>query len=101
MSTFFVADIAWRGPDQPGYRVFLHVLGHIDSNQVGVVIEERRGKSPRQLGFSDSGRTKKEKRTNGPIRVFDAGARTEDRICDGLHRFILANHALMEQLVKL
>jgi hypothetical protein len=81
--------------------VFLHVLGHIDPNQVGLVVEERRGKGSRQLGFSDSSRTKKEKGTNGPIRVFDAGARTEDRICDGLHRFILADHSLMEQLAQL
>src|SRR5262249_14587059 len=100
LSTLVVADVAGWGSDQSGHRVFLHILGHIDPDQVRLVIEERRGKGPGQLRFSDSGRAEKEKRTNGTIRIFDAGTRTEDCIRDRLHGFILTDHSLMEQIAQ-
>jgi len=50
-----VTDIARRRADQPRHRMLLHVLGHVEADHRGLVVEEVLRKSFRQLGLADAG----------------------------------------------
>ena len=56
LASFFVSDIARRCPDETGDRILFHVLGHIDSDDVVLVIEEGFGEGFRHFGLTDARR---------------------------------------------
>ena len=64
LPALLVADIAGRGADEPRHRVLLHVLGHVEADHVVLVVEERRGQRPRQLGLADAGGPEEEERAD-------------------------------------
>ena len=43
LTAFFISYISRRSSDQTGYRIFLHVLAHIDSYHILLVIKQSRG----------------------------------------------------------
>ena len=49
-----VADIARRRTDQPGDRVLLHIFGHVDAHERGVVVEQEARQRLGQLGLADA-----------------------------------------------
>ena len=51
------ADIARRRADQPGHRVPLHVLGHVEADQLDA---HRRGELPSDLCLSNAGGTREQ-----------------------------------------
>ena len=61
LAPFLIAHVSGRSADQPGHRVLFHVLGHVDPDQIGLIIEQSGGQRARQLGLSDSRGTQKEK----------------------------------------
>ena len=58
------------------------------------------GQRAGQLGLADAGRAEKNERTDGPLRIFETGAGANDGVGDGLHGFVLADDALVENLVE-
>ncbi len=52
LPALLVADIARRRADQPRDRVLLHVLGHVDADEVVDRVEQELGERLRQLGFA-------------------------------------------------
>ena len=52
----FVADVARRRADQTCDRVFLHVLGHVDADQVVFRVKQELRQCLAQLGFAHTGR---------------------------------------------
>ena len=61
LTAFFVSDVTRRRTDQTRNRVLLHVFAHINANHCVLVIEEELGQCPGEFGFSNSGRSKKNK----------------------------------------
>ena len=57
LTAFLVTDISWRCSDQSGYRMFLHIFTHIDTNHVLLVIEEVLCECLCQLSLADTGRS--------------------------------------------
>ena len=58
LTALIVADISRRCSDQAGYRVLLHVLTHIDTDHVVLVIEQSLGQSLCQLSLTNTSRSK-------------------------------------------
>jgi len=79
--------------------VFLHVLGHVDAHEVVLAVEQRFG---RVLAVR-SCRPRSGENRKLPIggRILDARARADSPRRRPLHRFLLADHAAVQDLVEL
>ena len=77
-----VADVARRGADQPGHRVLLHELAHVDAHERRLVVEQELGQGLAQLGLAHAGRPQEQERADGPIRVAEARPAAAHRVAD-------------------
>jgi hypothetical protein len=80
LAALVVADVAGGRTDQPGDRVLLGVLAHVDAHHGALVVEEEVGQRLRQLGLADTGRPEEEERAGRPVGVGDAGAAAAHRV---------------------
>ena len=55
LATLVIAHISWRGTDQAGHSVLLHVFAHIDAHHVALIIKEYLSQGFSQLGFAYAG----------------------------------------------
>jgi hypothetical protein len=62
-----VADVAGRRADQPGDRVLLAVLAHVDAGDGPLVVEQELGQRLGQLGLADTGRAEEQERAGRPV----------------------------------
>ncbi len=99
LPTLFVADVSGRRADQPRHRMPLHVLGHVDSNQRVLVVEEELRERLGRLGLSDPRRSEEDERTDRSVGILKTGTRPANGIGDGFDRASLANHPLAEPLL--
>ncbi len=90
----FVPDIARRRADQPGDRVLLHKLAHIDSNHSGRVVEQKICKRLGKLGLADTRRPEKQKCPYRPVRVRKPRPASADRIAKCFNGFLLSDDPL-------
>ena len=87
----FEADVSRRRADEPGDRVLLHVLAHVEADEL---VAEVQRQLFGELGLADAGRTREEKTAGGPVRLSEPGARSLDGArhrADGL--FLTEDHA--------
>ena len=96
LSTFFVTHVAWRRPDEPGDRMPLHVLGHVETHHGPLVVEEKLSQSPGQFCLSYAGGTEKEEGTDGSVAVTQARPASPYGVGYGDDCFILAHHLPMQ-----
>ena len=89
-----VADIARRRADQPGDRVLLHELAHVDAHHRLVVVEQERRQRLGQLGLADAGRPEEQERPQRPVRVVQPRPRPPHRVRHRLDRLLLADDPL-------
>ena len=85
LAALLVADVAGRGADQPGDRVLLAVLAHVDADHRPLVVEQEVGQRLGQLGLADAGRAEEEERAGGPVGVGDAGPGAAHGVGDRAH----------------
>ena len=78
LAAFFVADVARRRADQLRDRVLLHVLGHVEADEVLLRSEEELGEPARDLGLADARRAEEDERAHRAVR--DATPSRERRI---------------------
>ena len=90
---FFVADVSGRRAHQSGHGVLLHVFGHVDAHHGLIVVEEKLGQGPCQLGLSDAGGAEEDERPDWTTRITQARTSPPHGIGHGLHRFGLPHHA--------
>ena len=100
LAAFLITHIAGRRTDQAGHGELLHILGHVDANHVGLVIEEGLGQSLGQLRLTHAGGAKEQEGTDGTVGVLDTGAAALDGLGDSLNSLILAHHTLVEGLIQ-
>ena len=96
LTTLLVPYISGRSSYQPGDRIFLHVLTHINANDIILVVKQSFCKRLRKLRLADSGWTQKQKRTDGLRRGFDASLRSQNRVGHSPDTFILSDHSLVK-----
>ena len=96
LAAFFEADVPGRRANEPGHRVLLLILGHVDADHRVLVVKQELGESPGQFGFSDARGSEKDEAADRAVRIFQPGAGANDGFGDGRHRFILADDALVQ-----
>src|SRR5438445_12492218 len=96
LPAFFITDVTrWR-PDQPRDSVFLHVLAHVDPDHGVFVVEQKFRECSAQFGFADTGRAKKNEGADWTIWILQTSPGAAHRVRNGLDRFVLPNHALVQ-----
>ena len=101
LAALVVADVSGRRADESGDGELLHVLCHIDSDHVVLIIEQASCQSLCKLRFADARGAEEHERAYRPVRVAYTGTRAPDGLCDLLHGLILADNGLMQHLIKI
>ena len=100
LAPFFVADVARRGADQAADGVLFHEFAHVEADHGVLVVEQHFGEGLAQLGFAHAGRAEEDERADRAVRILQAAAAAADGVGDGLDRFVLADHALMQPVFE-
>ena len=79
--------------------MLLAVLGHVDADHRGIVVEEELSQRLRQLGLAHAGGAEEEEGTDRAVRVSHARARAAHRVGHRVDRVLLADHAPGQQLL--
>ena len=96
LAALLVADVARRGADQPRHRVALHVLAHVDADQLALAGEQVPGQQLGQLGLAHPGGADEHEAAGGAIRVGHAGVGAQHRVGDRRDRRVLAHQLGLE-----
>ena len=81
--------------------MLLHVLRHVETDHVRLVVEQARGQRARQLGLADARRPQEDERADRALRVLEARARPDHGVGDRLHRLVLSDQPPVEQIAEL
>ena len=91
-STLVEANVAGRGADQPGDRVLLHVLAHVEAGEGDA---EHLGELTRELRLADPGGSREQEAADRPLQGTETRAPQLDRGGDRADRLVLAeDHGL-------
>src|SRR5207247_7732151 len=80
LAAFVLADVARRCAQQPGDRVLLLILRHVEPDQGLLVIEQKLRQRSRQLGLADAGRPEEDERSDRPVWVRKPGTGPPDSV---------------------
>jgi hypothetical protein len=80
--------------------VALLVLAHVEADHVVLGVEQGGRQRAGQLRLPDPGRPEEDERPDGPAGVLDAGAGPDDGVGHHLHRLVLPDDALVQDLVE-
>ena len=69
LAALLLSDVPGRRTEQPGHRVLVHVLAHVQLDQRVLIAEQEVRERPGQLRLADPGRAGEEERAPGPLRV--------------------------------
>src|SRR4051812_35856058 len=100
LALLVVTDIARRGTDHARNRVLLHVLRHINADQVFVGTKDLCGQRSCQFGFTNAGWTKKHENTGWTIVWLESCTRHLDSLGDAMHGFVLTNDSPFQPYVQ-
>mmetsp|Transcript_9323 Transcript_9323/g.42427 ORF Transcript_9323/g.42427 Transcript_9323/m.42427 type:complete len:337 (+) Transcript_9323:873-1883(+) len=96
LATFLEADVTRGRADEPGHRVLLHVLAHVDSDHGLLRVEEEGGERLGELRLAHAGGSEEHEGRDGTVGIGQTRARALDSLRDCLHRGILADDALVQ-----
>src|ERR1051325_8240592 len=98
LAAFLVAHIARRRADELGDGVLLHVLRHVEADQMLLRAEEELGQPSRHLGLPDARGAKEDEGAHGAVRRGDAEAGAADGAGDGADGLVLAHDPAHQHL---
>ena len=98
LSAFIISHISRRRSDQPGYRIFLHILAHIDTDHVALIIKQILSKRFCKLRLPHARRTKEQEGTDRLGGILDPRLRADDGFRYQFYSFVLTDHTLMKLL---
>ena len=81
--------------------MFLHVLTHINTHHIGLIIKQALSQSFGKLRLTNTGRSKEQERTDRLTWIFNTSLGTNDSFGDFLNTLVLANDSLMKNLVQM
>ena len=99
ISTLIISHITWRRSNQPGNRVFLHVLRHIYPHHGLIAVKNEFGKSLGQLGFSHTGWAHENKGPDRTIGILKSGSGPSHSVGYGFNGLLLPDHPLAEPIL--
>ena len=100
LAAFVIADVSWRRSDQPGHGELLHVLRHVDTHHVLLIVKQRGGQRFGQLRLAHACGAQEQEGSDGSVGVSDAGPAPLDGLHDLLYGLILAYDPLVQDLVQ-
>src|SRR3989304_4125841 len=80
LPALFLPDISRRRADEAGDRMLLHILRHIDADEVVLGIKQCLSQSLGEFSLPDTRRAEEDEGADGTARVLDTGARADDGI---------------------
>ena len=80
LAAFLIADVSRRGADEPGDRVLLRILAHVDAHHGAFVVEKEVGQRLGQFGLAHTRGAKEEERAGRAVGVGDPGPGTAHRV---------------------
>ncbi len=92
------ADVAGRRADQPGHRMLLHVLAHVEAEELDPELGRQ---LLGHLGFADPGRAGEEEGADRLFRVPQTGPGAQDRAAQGVDGRILPEDLPLEVAVEM
>ena len=93
LAALLIADVSRRRTDQTRDAEFFHILGHVDTDHVLLVVKQGLRQRLGQLGLAEE-----QEAADGAVRVRDAGAGAQDSVRDLLHGLVLADDPLMQRV---
>src|SRR5660398_154504 len=99
VAPLLVAHIAGRGTDEPGHRVLLHELAHVDAHHGLLVVEHELGQGSGEFRLSHSRGPQEDEAADGAVGVLQAGPGPAQGVWDHLQSVIRTDHAAMESLL--
>ena len=100
LAAFIISDISRRRSDQTGHRVFLHILTHIDTHHIVLIIKQILCKCFCKLCLTYTGRSKEEEGTDRLGRIFDSCFGTDDCISYFRNAFVLSDDTFVKFICK-
>ena len=101
LSAFLISYISRRRSDQSGYRIFLHILTHIDTNHILFIIEKSLCKGFGEFCFTNTGGSKEQEGTNWLGGIFDSCFGTKDGIGYTAYALVLTDHTFMKLIFQM
>ena len=107
LAALVVAHVSRGRTDQTLDAELLHVLGHVDTHERALVVEQALGKRLGELGLAHAGGAQEEEAADGLVWIGEARTAAAHSCGDGGDRLVLADDALMQlalqalQLVEL
>ena len=98
LAAFVISNVPRRRSYQPGYGVLLHVLGHVDPDDVLLCVEERFRQSLAQLSLTYTGRSEENERAYRSVVVGKSRSRSQDSFGNGCYGFVLSDDPLVEDV---
>ena len=99
LPALLVADVAGGSAHEPGDRMLLRVLAHVDAHHRALVVEQELRERLRQLGLADTGRAEEEEGAGRTIRVGDASPGTAHGVAHLSHGLGLPHDPAAELLL--
>ena len=81
--------------------MLLHILTHIDTDHIILIVKQGLGQRFRKLGLADTGRSQEQEGTNRLGRILDSGFGTNDGFGHFLNTLVLTDHTLMQHRVHI
>ena len=100
LAAFLIAHVSGRRANETRHGEFLHVLGHIDPNEVLLVVKEACGQRLCKLCFADARGAKEQERAKRPVRVLNTGSASLDGLCHNAHSLVLPDDSLVERVFE-
>ena len=97
LSALLESDVSGRRADQPGDGVLLHVLGHVEADElVAQLIRQLLG----ELGLADAGRAREQEAARRTVGMRQPGSRALDRLRHLPHGIVLSEDDAAERFFE-
>src|SRR5581483_2045866 len=96
LTTLVIADIARRATEQTRNGMWLHILRHVEADQVVLSTKQFGGNCLCQFSLTNTGWTKEQEGTYRTPWIFQTRARATDRTSNGADGFVLTDDALTQ-----
>ena len=101
LAALVIAHISGRRADKAADGEFLHILGHIDTHKIVLVVKKALGQTFGQLRFAHARGAKEHEGAYGPVGVGYTRSGAEYGLGDFLHGLVLTDDPLMDYIVQM
>ena len=101
LSAFIISHVSRRRPYKSGYRMLLHIFGHVDTHHVFLRVKQCFGKRLCQLCLSYTRRSQEYEGSDRSLLILKSGSCSEHRFSDGLYSVLLTDNSPVQYFRQL